>query len=127
MSILRALLSSVYLYACIDKLGPASLNGFRLYLNVINFYFGSLAPPEWLQIATMISTWFVVAMEFVLAVAPWVKSLREKIFPFAVLFHLILFYIIQVGPFSAEIILLWILVVFPETEDRSSSKINNFC
>lgn len=113
-------ISAVYLWATWDKLTPGFLSGERLQHILIDRYFTSdpvtLPGFETFCLVGAIGT---VAVECMLAVGLWIRRIQVPVMVFGALFHAMLFVLLPVGPFSLNMILLYLAFLDPAVVHRA--------
>ncbi len=116
--------SAVYLWATWDKLTPAFLSGERLQHVLIDRY-GTSDPvtlPGFALFCTLgaLST---VLIEGGLAVGLWIPRIQRPLMLVGALFHAMLFVVLPVGPFTLNMIVLYLAFLDPAVVHRAMQRL----
>lgn len=113
-------ISAVYLWAAWDKLTPGFLSGERLQHILIDRYFTS--DPVTLSGFAAFCTFgaiSTVVIEGGLAVGLWIRRIQLPVMVVGALFHAMLFVMLPVGPFTLNMILLYLAFLDPGVVHRA--------
>jgi hypothetical protein len=113
-------ISAVYLWATWDKLTPGFLSGERLQHILIDRYFTSdpVTLPGFAALCAVGAVGTVV-IESALAVGLWVRRVQVPLMVLGAIFHGMLFVVLPVGPFSLNMILLYLAFLDPAVVHRA--------
>ena len=116
--------SAVYLWATWDKLTPAFLSGERLQHVMIDRYTTSdpVTLPGFALLCTAgaVST---VVIEGGLGFGLWIPRLQRYLIPLGAVFHAMLFVLLPVGPFTINMIVLYLAFVDPAVVHRITTRL----
>ncbi|MCB9674102.1 MAG: HTTM domain-containing protein [Alphaproteobacteria bacterium] len=117
--LLGAQCSAVYFFSALDKTNVRFLSGDQLEAVFMHFYSGSdpIDLPGF-ALFCMLSAWFVVAFEYFLPFALFVRRWHGWLVPAAMLFHGILYVSIPVGTFTATMWVYYLAYLDPEAVHR---------
>lgn len=107
--------SAVYLWGAVDKLDPSFLAGVRMQHTFFTFYFaGGVPDSTWWIHGCRLLAWTVVALEFALAFGLHVPRWQPVLMTAGLLFHGSLYWLVEVGPFTAIVLCLYLSFVPPD-------------
>lgn len=109
LKVYRALASSIYLYAALDKLGPHWLSGIQVQSILIKLYWGSVSIPSWSESFSLIFSRILILVELALTVIVWFPKYAKISLRFALLLHILIYLAVPVASFSVLMIMLWAL------------------
>lgn len=116
--------SAIYAWATFDKLHPGFLSGARLHHILLDRY-GTSDPVTLpgFALACAFGAWATVAVEAALAVGLWSARARPALMGVGALFHGMLYVVLPVGPFSANMVLLYLAFVDPGRVHRTLARL----
>ena len=114
-----AQVSLIYFWSAFDKSSTLFLSGARFEQIFMYLYFGS-DYPQWSFFPWFVkaSAWFVVALEYALAVTLWIPRVRYWAIVAGVLLHALIYYTLPVNTFSLTMCLLYLAFIPPEVIHR---------
>ena len=107
-------LSNVYFWGAWDKTYPGFLSGARLQHHFHALFWGSDAPGAWFGPTMLVLAVLTVALEYALAIAPWIARVRTPALLAGVALHASFYLLLPVGTFSAAMVLLYLAWLPPE-------------
>ncbi|HEY1079937.1 MAG TPA: HTTM domain-containing protein [Bdellovibrio sp.] len=108
----RALVSSIYFYAAIDKI--SWLGKEHLLALLTQHVWGSLNVPSWAPTMCFVLTLLSILSEFLFSLIAWSPKWSFKALPFVILFHLASWLLLPISSFFFVTVLLWAWLLPPE-------------
>lgn len=114
-----AQVSLIYFWSAFDKSSTLFLSGARFEQIFMYVYFGS-DYPQWILFPWLVkaAAWFVVVLEYALAVTLWIPRVRYLAIAAGVLLHALIYYTLPVNTFSLTMCLLYLAFIPPEVIHR---------
>lgn len=117
VALLKAQMSSMYLFAAIDKLGHDWFSGFRLERIFVRFWgtSESLVGNTFIHGMSVVTAYATTLLEFALAIGLWIPRVRGPLILAGVGLHLSFFFFLALWPLSARMILLYLIFLDPKS------------